>query len=106
MDKNVLGRWTAEAYRNAFPDMPPPDNPDTFARDIKRIAYLDSYCSEDLNLEDGKLYVRRSELERPVPMPTPFVYPAGEHRIVDLSAVGDFLQGIVDCLILEEAPLL
>lgn len=37
-------------------------------------------------------------------MPPPFIYPAGDHRVVDLNAVGNFLQGIVDCLILEEAP--
>lgn len=104
MDSGVLGQWAAEAYRRAFPDALPPDDPSRFAHGIKRLAYLDSYRSEDLNLEDGKPYVRRHDLDETVPMPTPFVYPAGKHRIVDLSAVGDFLQGIVDCLILEEAP--
>jgi hypothetical protein len=48
--------------------------------------------------------VRRTGLDDPVPMPSPFVYPAADHRVVDLSAIGNFLQIIVDCLVLEEAP--
>ena len=102
MDGSILGRWAADAYRRAFPDAPPPEDPDRFAHDLKRLAYLESYRREDLSLEDGKPWVRSPELDDPVPMPTPFVYPAGDHRIVDLGAVGDFLQGIVDCLRLEE----
>jgi hypothetical protein len=71
---------------------------------LKRLAYLDSYRAEDIKLEDGKPWVRHSGLDGPVPMPTPFVYPAGAHKLVDLNAVDHFLQSIVDCLILEEAP--
>ncbi len=104
MEGSVLGQWAAEAYRETFPDAPPPGDPDRFAHGFKRLAYLDSYSSEDLSLEDGKPYVRRPELDEPVPMPAPFVYPAGDYRVVDLNAIGDFLQGVVDCLILEEAP--
>jgi hypothetical protein len=104
MDGGILGRWAADAYRKAFPDAPPPEDPDRFAHGLKRLAYLDSYRWEELSLEDGKPYVRLPELEDPVPMPVPFVYPAGDYRVVDLSAVGNFLQGIVDCLRLEEAP--
>lgn len=59
---------------------------------------------EDLKPEDGKPWVRHPDLDGPVPMPTPFVYPAGDHRILDLGAVGNFLQGVIDCLLLEEAP--
>ena len=69
---------------------------------MKRFAYLDSYRKEDLSLKNGKPWVRSSELDDPVPMPTPFVYPAGDYRIVDLNAVGEFFQGVVDCLRLEE----
>lgn len=104
MDQAVLGLLTAEAYRRAFPDIPLPEGDEGFAQSFKRLAYLDSYRRDDLRLEDGKPWVRRSGLDKPVPMPPPFVYPAGDYRIVDLNAVGDFLQGIVDCLILEEAP--
>lgn len=104
MDSGVLGQWAAEAYRKSFPDAPSPSDPNKFAHGFKRLAYLDSYRSEDLNLEDGKPYVRRPELDDTVPMPAPFIYPAANYRIVDLNAVGNFLQGIVDCLILEEAP--
>ncbi|WP_047866603.1 hypothetical protein [Rubrobacter aplysinae] len=104
MDSGILGQWAVEAYRKAFPEAPQPEDPDRFAHGLKSLAYLDSYRSEDLNLEDGKPYVRRSNYDEMIPMPTPFVYPAGEYRIVDLNGVGDFLQGIVDCLILEEAP--
>lgn len=102
MDGGILGRWAADVYRRAFPDAPPPKDPDRFAHGLKRLAYLDSYRREDLSVEDGKPYVRLPELDEPVPNPTPFVYPAGDHRIVDLAAVGDFLQGVVDCLRLEE----
>lgn len=102
MDVGVLGRWAADAYRRAFPDAPPPGDPDRFAHGLKRLAYLDSYRREDLSVEDGKPFVRLPGHDDPVPMPTPFVYPAGDHRIVDLNAVGDFLQGVVDCLRLEE----
>ena len=104
MDGVVLGPWSAEAYRRAFPDIPMPADPDRFAHGFKRLAYLDSYRREDLNLEDGMPRVRRSRQDEPVPMPPPFVYPAGDHRIVDLNAVGNFLQGIVDCLMLEQEP--
>ena len=102
MDVGILGRWAADAYRKAFPHAPPPEDPDRFAHGLKRLAYLDSYRREGLSVEDGKPYVRLPDLDDPVAMPTPFVYPAGDHRIVDLAAVGDFLQGIVDCLRLEE----
>ena len=102
MDDSILGRWAADAYHRAFPDTPTPGDPDRFAHGLKRLAYLDSYRREDLSLEDGKPWVRSSELDDPVPMPTPFVYPAGDYRVVDLGAIGNFLQGIVDCLRLEE----
>jgi hypothetical protein len=102
MDGSILGRWTAEAYRKAFCDAPSPGDLDRFAHGFKRLAYLDSYRREDLRLEDRKPWVRRPELGDPVPMPTPFVYPAGDYRVVDVNAVGNFLQGIVDCLVLEE----
>ncbi len=102
MDGGILGRWAADAYRRAFPDAPPPEDPDRFAHGLKRLAYLDSYRREDLSVEDGKPYVRLPERDEPVPMPAPFVYPAGVYRIVDLGAVGNFLQGVVDCLRLEE----
>lgn len=104
MDIGILGRWAADAYRKAFPHAPPPEDPDRFAHGLKRLAYLDSYRREDLSVEDGKPWVLLPGRDDPVPMPTPFVYPAGDHRIVDLNAVGDFLQGVVDCLRLEEAP--
>lgn len=105
MDDVILGALAAEAHRREFPESPTPAGPDeTFAHGLKRLAYLDSYDAEDLKLEDGKPWVRRYDLDGPVPMPTPFVYSAGDHKIVDLNAVGHFLQGIVDCLILEEAP--
>ena len=104
MDDIILDRWTTEAYRRAFPDAPSPGDPDQFIHNFKRLAYLDSYRKEDLNLEDGKPWVWRFGLDNPAPRPTPFVYPAGDHRVVDLSAVGNFLQGIVDCLVLKEVP--
>ena len=104
MDMLILGPWAAEAHQRAFPDSPLPGQLDQFAHGFKRLAYLDYYRSEDLRLEDGKPWVSRPSLDEPVPMPPPFVYPAGDHRVVDLAAVGDFLQGIADCLILEEAP--
>lgn len=104
MDDVVLGPWSAEAHRRAFPNVPLPLDPDRFAHGFKRLAYLDSYQRENLTLEDGKPLVRRPGQDELVPMPPPFVYPAGDHRIVDLNAVGNFLQGIVDCLMLEEAP--
>jgi len=104
MDDVILGPWFAEAYRKEFPDIPLTGEPDGFAHGFKRLAYLDSYRREDLTLEDGMPRVRRSGQDDQVLMPPPFVYPAGDHRIVDLNAVGNFLQGIVDCLVLEEAP--
>jgi hypothetical protein len=104
MDGSILGSWAADAYRRAFPDAPSPGDPDRFAHGLKRLAYLDSYHREDLSLEDGKPWVQLPEFDEPVPMPVPFVYPAGDYRVVDLNAVGDFLQGVVDCLRLEEAP--
>ncbi len=104
MDDVILGPWSAEAYRRAFPDKALTGDPDGFAHGFKRLAYLDSYRREDLTLEDGMPRARRYRQDEPVPMPPPFVYPAGGHRVVDLNAVGSFLQGIVDCLVLEEAP--
>lgn len=104
MDGVILGPWSAEAHRRAFPDIPLPADPDRFAHGFKRLAYLDSYRREDLSLEDGMPRLRHPGQDEPVPMPPPFVYPAGEHRVVDLNAVGSFLQGILDCLVLEEAP--
>ena len=104
MDGVVLGPLSADAHRRAFPDVPRPADLDRFAHGFKRLAYLDSYQREDLSLEDGLPRVRRPGHDDPAPMPPPFVYPTGDHRVVDLNAVGSFLQGIVDCLILEEAP--
>lgn len=104
MDGVILGPWSAEAHRRAFPDVPLPADSDRFTHGFKRLAYLDSYRREDLSLEDGNPRARRAGHDEPVPMPPPFVYPAGDYRIVDLNAVGNFLQGIVDCLVLEEAP--
>lgn len=104
MDDVILGPWSAEAHRRAFPEVPLAGDPERFAHDFRHIAYLDSYRREELTLEDGMPRVSRPGQGDQVPMPPPFIYPAGDHRIVDLNAVGNFLQGIVDCLVLEETP--
>ncbi len=104
MERVILNLLTAEAHRRAFPNVTLSGGPEGFAKGFKRLAYLDSYRREDLTPENGMPRVRRSGHDGPVPMPPPFVYPAGEHRVVDLNAVGNFLQGVVDCLVLEEAP--
>ena len=104
MDDVVLGRWAAEAFRQAFPGLTHPEDPATYAHGFKRLAYLDSYRREDLSLLDGCPWITRSGQDEPVPMPPPFIYPAGSHRTVDLNAVGDFVNGLFECLVLEEEP--
>lgn len=103
MDNVVLGRWAAEAYSRMFPDAPVSEDLDRFVDGFKRAACLDSYRKEDLSLQDGKPWVRCAGRDDPVPMPPPFIYPAGDYRLVDLNAVGGFVQGLVDCLVMEEA---
>lgn len=104
IDDVVLGRWASEAHRKAFPDHPALGNSRELAEGFKRLACLDSYRREDLGLEDGKPWGRHPERDEPVLMPPPFIYPAGDYRVLDFNAVGAFVQGLVDCLVLEEAP--
>lgn len=105
MDGIVLGRLAAETHKRVFPDAPRKDDPAEFAHGFKRLAYLDSYRREDLSLEDGLPWVRRpGAAHDAVPMPPPFVYPAGSHRIVDLNVLANFLQGLFDCLVLGDEP--
>lgn len=92
MDGVVLGPWSAEAHRRAFPNISLPAGSELFAHGLKRLAYLDSYRREDLRLEDGKPWVQRPDLDGSTPMPPPFVYPAGEHRIVDLTRWATFYR--------------
>jgi hypothetical protein len=99
-----LSSWTLEALEEIFPDFPNPSNPERFAHSFKRLAYLDSYSRGDLSLTDGFPWVRNRDGGEPPPMPPPFVYPAGSHRIVDLKGIRDFVQGLFDCLVLDEEP--
>jgi hypothetical protein len=104
MDGLVLGKWAKEAFERAFPEVTRSDDTEAYACSFKNLAYLDSYRKEDLSLVDGSPWVRRAEEDDPVPMPPPFVYPAGSHRVVDLNAVGAFVNGLFECLTLEEKP--
>lgn len=104
MDDVVLGRWAAEAFGQAFPGLTHPEDPAAYAHGFKRLAYLDSYRKEDLSILDGCPWITHPGRGEPVPMPPPFIYPAGSHRIVDLNAVGDFVNGLFECLVLEEQP--
>lgn len=104
MDGIVLGRLAAETHKRLFPEAPSKDDPAEFAHGFKRLAYLDSYRRGDLSLEDGLPWVRRPGVADAVPMPPPFVYPAGSHRIVDLNVLSNFVQGLCDCLVLADEP--
>lgn len=104
MDGMVLGRLAVETHKLVFPDAARKDDPAEFAHGFKRLAYLDSYRREDLSLDDGLPWVRRPRVADAVPMPPPFVYPAGSHRIVDLNVLGNFVQGLCDCLVLADEP--
>lgn len=104
MDGIVLGRLAAETHKRVFPDSPRKDDPAEFAHGFKRLAYLDSYRREDFSLEDGLPWVWRPGVADALPMPPPFVYPAGSHRIVDLNVLGNFVQGLCDCLVLGDEP--
>lgn len=98
MDTAVLGQLAYEAHKHAFPDSTRHGDPESFAHGFKRLAYLDSYDSENISLEDGHPWVRIDETQT-VPMPRPFVYPIGsEAFVVDLYALGDFVRGLFDCL--------
>ena len=100
----ILGRWMFEAHREAFPKAPEPDDPENLVASFKRLAYLDAYNREDLSVIDGSPWVPRAGSDGPVPMPPPFVYPAGDHRLIDLNNLNDFVQGLFECLVLDEQP--
>jgi hypothetical protein len=103
MDNVVFDSLALQAFQYGFPDIAC-DNSEGFAHSFKRLAYLDSYRREDLSLRDGMPVIRRSDNDQPVFMPPPFIYPAKSHRIIDLNAISGFVNGLFECLTLEDKP--
>jgi hypothetical protein len=102
MDKTVLGTLALGAFVRAFPGAPRPEGLQKFAHGFKRLAYLESYRKEDLSLKDGLPLVSRTEESDPVPMPPPFIYPAGSYKMLDLNGVSRFVDSLFTCLDLSE----
>lgn len=103
MDNVVLDSLALRAFQYGFPDIAC-DNSEGFAHSFKKLAYLDSYRREDLSLRDGMPVISCSDNDQPVFMPPPFIYPAESHRIIDLNAISGFVNGLFECLTLEDKP--
>ena len=103
MDSVVLDSLALQAFQYAFPDTAC-DSSEGFAHAFKRLAYLDSYRRENLSLRDGMPLINHSDNDQPIFMPPPFIYPTGSHRIIDLNAISGFVNGLFECLTLEDKP--